>query len=58
MILKNYGNSVQTKVISLTDTNSIRSANQMIRPNDIVMLWPKDMSMFNNKVNEINQYFN
>ncbi len=57
MILKNYGNSVQTKVISLTDTNSIRSANQMIRPNDIVYVLPKDMSMFNNRVNEINPIF-
>jgi polysaccharide export outer membrane protein len=57
MILKNYGNSVQTKVISLTDTNSIRSANQMIRPNDIVYVLPKDMSIFNNKVNEINPIF-
>ncbi len=57
MILKNYGNSVQTKVVSLTDTNSIRSANQMIRPNDIVYVLPKDISMFNNKVNEINPIF-
>jgi len=57
MILKNYGNSVQTKVISLTDTNSIKSANQMIRPNDIVYVLPKDMSIFNNKVNEINPVF-
>ena len=57
MILKNYGNSVQTKVISLTDTNSIRSANQMIRPNDIVYVLPKDMAMFNNKVGEINPIF-
>ena len=57
MILKNYGDSVQTKIISLTDTNSIRSANAMIRPNDIVYVLPKDMSMFNNKVNEINPVF-
>ena len=57
MILRNYGNSVQTKVISLIDTNSIRNANQMIRPNDIVYVLPKDMAMFNNKVREINPIF-
>jgi polysaccharide export outer membrane protein len=57
MILKNYGDSVQTKVISLTDTNSVRSATQMIRPNDIVYVMPSDMGIFNNKVDEVNPIF-
>jgi polysaccharide export outer membrane protein len=57
MILKNYGSKVHTKVVSLTDVNSIRTANQMIRPNDIVYILPKGMSIFNNKVGEINPIF-
>ncbi|SFV52997.1 Polysaccharide export outer membrane protein [hydrothermal vent metagenome] len=57
MILKNYGDSVQTKIVSLTDVDSIATANQMIRPNDIVYVVPKGMSVFNNKVGEINPIF-
>jgi polysaccharide export outer membrane protein len=57
MILKNAGDSIQTKVVSLTDINSIRMANQMIQPNDIVYVVPKGMSVFNNKINEINPIF-
>jgi len=57
MILKNYGNSIQTKIVSLTGKNSIQVANQMIRPNDIVYVVPKEMSLFNNKVGEINPVF-
>jgi polysaccharide export outer membrane protein len=57
MIMKNYGNSIQTKIISLTDINSIQSANQMIRPNDVVYVLPRNMTMFNNKVDEINPIF-
>ncbi|NEW60633.1 polysaccharide export protein [Sulfurovum sp. bin170] len=57
MILKNYGDSVQTKIISLTDANSIATANQMIRPNDIVYVVPKGMAVFNSKVGEINPIF-
>jgi polysaccharide export outer membrane protein len=57
MIMKNYGNHVQTKIVNLTDVNSIVTANQMIRPNDIVYVLPKGMTIFNNKVNEINPVF-
>jgi len=57
MILKNYGDSIQTKVISLTSVDSIATANQMIRPNDIVYVVPKGMKVFNNKIGEINPVF-
>jgi polysaccharide export outer membrane protein len=57
MILKNYGDIIQTKVVSLTSVDSIATANQMIRPNDIVYVVPKGMRVFNNKVGEINPIF-
>jgi len=57
MIMKNRGDTILTKIVSLTDTNSIQTANQMIRPNDIVYVVPKGMRIFNNKINEINPIF-
>ena len=48
---------IVTKVVSLTDIDSIRIANQMIRPNDIVYVVPNGMRIFNNKVDEINPIF-
>jgi len=57
MILKNHGDSIQTKIVSLTSVDSISTANQMIRPNDIVYVVPKGMRVFNNKVGEINPIF-
>jgi polysaccharide export outer membrane protein len=57
MIMKNRGDKIETKIVSLTDANSIRVANQMIRPNDVVYVVPKDMRIFNNKINEINPIF-
>lgn len=57
MIMKNRGDAIETKIVSLTDTNSIQTANQMIRPNDIVYVVPKSMRIFNNKINEINPIF-
>ena len=57
MIMKNRGDKIETKIVSLTDVNSIATANQMIRPNDIVYVVPKGMRVFNNKINEINPIF-
>ena len=57
MIMKNKGDTIETKIVSLTDVNSIATANQMIRPNDIVYVVPKGMRIFNNKINEINPIF-
>ncbi len=57
IILKNKEGGIVTKVVSLTDVNSIKVANQMIRPNDIVYVVPNGMHLFNNKINEINPIF-
>ncbi len=57
MILKNHGTSIESTLISLTGKDSMRLANQMIRPNDVVYVVPKEMSLFNNKVGEINPIF-
>ena len=57
VILKNQGDRVQTKVVNLTDINSIKTANQMIHPNDVIYVVPKGISIFNNKVNEVNPIF-
>lgn len=57
MVLKNYGDRVQTKIVSLTNKDSIREANLMIRPNDVVYVVPKDTSLFNYKVDEVNPVF-
>ncbi len=57
VILKNQGDKVETKVVNLTDINSIKSANQMIHPNDVVYVMPKGITVFNNKVNEVNPIF-
>jgi len=57
IILKNEENGIVTKVVSLTDINSIRVANEMIRPNDVVYVMPNGMRLFNNKINEINPIF-
>jgi len=57
VILKNEESGIITKVVSLTNADSIRVANQMIRPNDIVYVVPNGMSLFNNKIHEINPIF-
>lgn len=59
LILRGGGTStVHTEVVNLTDVNSIRTANLMIKPNDIVYVMPNDMKAFNTRVNEIDPIFN
>jgi polysaccharide export outer membrane protein len=48
---------VRTRVINLTDKNSLLSANLMVEPNDIVYVMPNDMKAFNNTVQEISPIF-
>lgn len=48
---------IHTELISLTDMNSLRTANLMINPNDIVYVIPNDMKAFNTRVNEIDPIF-
>ena len=44
---------IHTSVVNLTDVNSLRSANLMIKPNDIVYVMPNKMKAFNVRVDEI-----
>ncbi|CAA6807664.1 MAG: Polysaccharide export outer membrane protein [uncultured Sulfurovum sp.] len=58
LILKNGSRSkVNTKVVDLTDANSIITANLMIEPNDIVYVMPNSMKAFNTRVEEISPVF-
>jgi len=50
-------NNVQTEVVNLLDINSLRTANLMIKPNDIVYVMPNKMKAFNTRVNEIDPLF-
>jgi len=57
MILRSGKDRVNSQIVNLTDFNSLKSANLMIRPNDIVYVLPNDMKAFNVKVDEINPIF-
>jgi polysaccharide export outer membrane protein len=48
---------VHTRVVNLTDVNSLKTANLMIQPNDIVYVMPNDMKAFNVGVTEISPVF-
>jgi len=54
------GNSsrLKTEVVNLTDINSLKMANLMIKPNDIVYVTPNSMKAFNTGVKEIDPIFN
>ena len=49
---------VKTQVVNLTDVNSLKMANLMIQPNDIVYVTPNNMKAFNTGVKEIDPIFN
>ncbi len=51
-------NKVRSRLVNLTDVNSLRTANLMIEPNDIIYVMPNGMKTFNNKVGEISPIFN
>jgi len=58
LIMRGGGSSkVHTEVVNLTDVNSLRTANLMIKPNDIVYVMPNKMKAFNTRVQEINPLF-
>jgi len=57
MILRSGKGRVNSEIVNLTDFNSLKSANLMIKPNDIVYVLPNNMKAFNVKVNEINPVF-
>ena len=48
---------VRSKIVNLTDANSLLTANLMIEPNDIIYIMPNGMKTFNNKVGEISPIF-
>jgi polysaccharide export outer membrane protein len=57
MILRSQKGKVNSEIVNLTDINSLRTANLMIKPNDVVYVLPNDMKPFNVKVDEINPLF-
>jgi len=57
MILRNNRGKISSEVVNLTDVNSLRTANLMIKPNDVVYVLPNDMKPFNVKIDEINPIF-
>jgi len=59
LILRGENRSnVKTEVVNLTDINSLKMANLMIKPNDIVYVTPNSMKAFNTGVKEIDPIFN
>jgi polysaccharide export outer membrane protein len=48
---------VHTSVVNLTDVHSLKTANLMIKPNDIVYVMPNGMKAFNVGVNEVSPIF-
>jgi len=53
----NDAEHIHSRVVNLTDKNSLLTANLMIEPNDIVYVMPNNMKAFNNSVNEISPVF-
>ena len=53
VVMKNRNNQVHTETVNLTGANSIRMANLMIYPNDIVYVTPNNMRNMNAGINEI-----
>ena len=50
--------NVRSRLVDLTNSNSLMTANLMIEPNDIIYVMPNTMKTFNNKVGEISPIFN
>ncbi len=57
VIMKQRHNQVHTETVDLTGVNSIKMANLMIYPNDIVYVTPNSMKAVNIGVNEISPVF-
>jgi len=58
IISEGTGDKPLTRVVNLTDVNSLRTSNLMVKPNDIVYVTPNNMKAFNTGVNEIDPIFN
>ena len=57
VVMKNRNNQVHTETVNLTGANSIKMANLMIYPNDIVYVTPNSMKAFNIGVSEVTPIF-
>ena len=57
MILRSGKDKINSQMVNLTDFNSLKTANLMIKPHDVVYVLPNDMKVFNSKVNEVNPIF-
>ena len=57
MILRSKEGKINSQTVDLTDINSLRTANLMIKPNDIVYVLPNDMKTFNSSVKNIDPIF-
>lgn len=57
MILRSRRGRIHSEVVNLTDINSLKTANLIIEPNDIVYVLPNNMKTFNVGVNEVNPIF-
>jgi polysaccharide export outer membrane protein len=49
---------LRSRVVNLTDVHSLKTANLMIYPNDIVYVTPNNMKAFNTGVKEVDPIFN
>jgi len=58
IIRKGDNSRSKTEVVNLTDINSLKMANLMIKPNDIVYVTPNNMKAFNTGIKEIDPIFN
>jgi polysaccharide export outer membrane protein len=57
MILRSGKDKIDSEFVDLTDVNSLKTANLMIRPNDVVYVLPNDMKPFNVSVGEVSPIF-
>jgi polysaccharide export outer membrane protein len=57
MILRSKQGQVNSQIVDLTDINSLRTSNLMIKPNDIVYVLPNDMKPFNRGIKDIDPIF-
>lgn len=57
VVLKNRNNKVITQTVDLTGANSLKVANLMIYPNDIIYVTPNNMKAFNTKVGQYSPIF-
>ena len=57
VIMKNRNNQIHTETVDLTGVNSIKMANLMIYPNDIVYVTPNTMKAINVGISEITPVF-